>query len=205
MRKILLLLTAVVAVFTACNNDEEPTRKTKGRLDPNAQVTISPAEGVQVRAIGDADSDTAFTALEVMLRAHGMYYHTEWSGQTKYNYEMYNGMGFGPNQKDTANAKLKFWGIAIIDQDGDLVKDLLYGRDFVIVGGDHRLPWPEYSMKKDTLAYIPESVVRNARQKIEQAYADSNFTEVYRLFDEAFTYIPCTAKQYKELKAKGLN
>lgn len=206
MKKILLLLTAVVVIFTACNNDDEPTKpKSRGQLNPNALVTISPAKGVKVRAIGDADSDTAFSALEVMLRAHSAKYHTQYSGHVLEDREFYTGVGFAPEQKDTANAKLRFWGTQIISANGMLLKGTLYARDIVIVGGDPSLGEPRYSNSIDTLAYIPNAVLREARAKIEQAYRDSNFTEVYRLFDEALTYIPCTAKQYKELKAKGLN
>lgn len=205
MKKILVLLTMSMALFSACNSDDEATKpQSKGQLDPNALVTISPAKGVKVRAIGDADSDTAFSALEVMLRAHSAHYYTQYSGHRLLEREVYTGVGFAPEQKDTANAKLRFWGTQIISDNGMLLKGTLYARDIVIVGGDPSLGEPRYGNSTDTLAYIPNAVIREARAKIEQAYRDSNFTEVYRLFDEALTYIPCTAKQYKELKALSL-
>ena len=47
--------------------------------------------------------------------------------------------------------------------------------------------------------------MREAQIKIEKAFADSNYTEVYKLFNEAFRFKPITAKKWRELKAKGLN
>ena len=42
----------------------------------------------------------------------------------------------------------------------------------------------------DTIAYIPDAVINTARPLIESAFADENYNEVYRLFNEAFTFIP---------------
>ena len=42
----------------------------------------------------------------------------------------------------------------------------------------------------DTIAYVPNDVINTACPLIEAAYADENYTEVYRLFNEAFTFIP---------------
>lgn len=34
---------------------------------------------------------------------------------------------------------------------------------------------------------------------------EANFTEIYKLFSDAFVLIPCTAEEYRDLEAAGLN
>ena len=58
---------------------------------------------------------------------------------------------------------------------------------------------------KDTIAYIPNSVMREAQGRIEKAYNEGNYTEVYKLFNETFRFRPITGKKWRELKEKDLN
>ena len=53
------------------------------------------------------------------------------------------------------------------------------------------------------VAYIPNSKMDIAQKAIRKAWDEGNNEEVYRLFQEAFTFIPITDKAWKELKAKG--
>lgn len=39
---------------------------------------------------------------------------------------------------------------------------------------------------------------------IKKAFKAS-ITEIYKLFSDTFVFIPCTAEEYKELEAAGLN
>ena len=71
------------------------------------------------------------------------------------------------------------WGIDIIAQNGEFYRDFIYGFDVYITGSNN-----------DTIAYVPNLVIENARSLIEEAFEDENYTEVYRLFNEAFTFIP---------------
>lgn len=53
------------------------------------------------------------------------------------------------------------------------------------------------------VAYIPNAKMDIAQKAIRKAWGEGNNEEVYRLFQEAFTFIPITDKAWKELKAKG--
>ena len=53
------------------------------------------------------------------------------------------------------------------------------------------------------VAYIPNAKMDIAQKAIRKAWSEGNNEEVYRLFQEAFTFIPITDKAWKELKAKG--
>ena len=53
------------------------------------------------------------------------------------------------------------------------------------------------------IAYIPNAKMDIAQKAIRKAWSEGNNEEVYRLFQEAFTFIPITDKAWNELKAKG--
>ena len=55
----------------------------------------------------------------------------------------------------------------------------------------------------NVVAYIPNAKMDIAQKAIRKAWDEGNNEEVYRLFQEAFTFIPITDKAWKELKAKG--
>ena len=55
----------------------------------------------------------------------------------------------------------------------------------------------------NVVAYIPNAKMDIAQKAIRKAWSEGNNEEVYRLFQEAFTFIPITDKAWKELKAKG--
>lgn len=59
----------------------------------------------------------------------------------------------------------------------------------------------------DTLAYIPTAQHHAIVDQLEELFKDkeSNITEIYQLFSDAFVFIPCTAEEYRELEAAGLN
>ena len=58
----------------------------------------------------------------------------------------------------------------------------------------------------DTLAYIPKAQHRAAVEKLEELYKDkeSNWSEIYRIFNEAFIFVPCTGDEYKAMPEEAL-
>lgn len=221
MKKLLYLLVAAVA-FTACSSDE-PAPINKGKLDPNAFVRIEAQKGVKSRSKESTDD---YSALDIARFGMAMEYRSEWSGVEKVK-EYQSQKTFG-EQRDTIsdNPALLMFGTDIIDSEGRFNKSFLFGRDVVIFGvrykgklttyGDrhsYQEEDPDNSLDlliakqgvKDTIAYIPNAVMREAQVRIEKAYNDGNYTEVYRLFHETFRFRPITGKKWRELKAQGLN
>ena len=43
--------------------------------------------------------------------------------------------------------------------------------------------------ERDTIAYIPNNVMRTAESQIKIAYDAQDYEEVYRIFNEAFTFL----------------
>lgn len=170
MKKILFLLLSI-ALFASCGDDDDPNPK--GKLDPNAVILIKPAAGVQTRA-----QVSGLTATEIVEQTVNMKWRSQWG--TQYSEEPIEiARGFADAQRDLSIPALKMWGTDIITQEGDLIKVFLYGTDVYLTDSNN-----------DTIGYVPQSVINSARTLIETAYNDEDYTEVYRLFDEAFTFLP---------------
>lgn len=222
MKKLVCILLAAVA-FTACSSDEPEIKKPNGKLDPSAFVRIEAQKGIKSRAKESTDD---YSALDIAKYGMAMEYRSEWRWLEKV--KEYQGQKTFGEQRDTVGESpaLLMFGTDIIDSEGRFHKTFLYARDVVIFGlryrgklttyGDRRSyneNDPDNSLGlligqlgvKDTIAYIPNAVMREAQGKIEKAFNDSNYTEVYRLFHETFRFRPITGQKWRELKAQGLN
>lgn len=98
--------------------------------------------------------------------------------------------------KDVANARFLLPGDMIIRKDvytgeTSLNPDFLTAEDIRV------------SDENKVIAYIPQSVVKKAWEEVQTAYNAGDYERVYKLFDEAYTAIPCTQRQWEALKAKG--
>lgn len=175
MKKILFSLSIVLMLFASCEKDK--IEIDKGKLDPNAMITIRPAKGVSTRA-----SILDLTALEVVEQATSMKLQMRYFDDLDNGQYKIAGRGFNEEtMKDFNIPALKMLGIDVINANGEYIRDLTTAKSVFIT-----------DINGDTLAYVPDEVIKAARPLIEAAYADENYTEVYRLFDEAFTFLPLT-------------
>lgn len=146
----------------------------KGQLDPNAMIILRPGTGVQLRS-----SVTNLTALEIVQQALNIKWQSHWFDNQYRDDATQIGRGFREDQKDFNIPALKMLGIDIITDEGVYYKDFIYGYSVYITDNNG-----------DSIAYVPDAVINNARPLIEAAFASENYTEVYRLFNEAFTFLP---------------
>lgn len=203
MKNLLYFMFAAV-VFSACGSDDvEVVKKSNGKLDPSAMVRIEADKGVRLRSSETEvqyteDGEPLLSALEITKQGVAMAFHSFYASGKPYDH--YTSRGFGDWMRDTISPSpaLLMFSTDIIDQQGKLYKTFIYAEDVVVV---RVLYNPE---REDTIAYIPNAVLKAAREKIETAYNDSNYTEVYRLFNEAYKFRPTTGKQWRKLKEKGL-
>ena len=182
MKKILFLLL-VVFIFASCG------KKTPRTLDPNATINIREAK--QLRSAPHADQETP-TWEWVVNNASGMEFKN-------LNEDMPMGLftrGIAPAQRDTENLLIKMWGTDVIGirSGGDTYLETMFldAYDVIFVAPGN-----------DTVAYIPNATIRDAAIQVRAAYAAENYTEVYRLFDDAYRAIPITGKDYKALTEQG--
>ena len=220
MKKFIYILFAAVA-FTACSSDE-PAPINKGRLDPSAFVRIEAQKGVKSRSKESTDD---YTALDIARFGMAMEFYSEWHGTERV--KEFQAQKTFLDQRDTISESpaLLMFGTDIINSEGRFSKDFLFARDVVIFGlryqgklttyGDRQSYGDDFENSlgyligkqgvKDTIAYIPNAVMREAQGRIEKAYNEGNYTEVYKLFHETFRFRPITGRKWRELKAQGLN
>jgi hypothetical protein len=178
--KRLVFIVFVLVIF-GCKKDD------RGQLDKNAMISIWPSESTKAMV--------HLSNYEIVRQAESLsFYSPSFSGPGT--------RGFTKDQRDTINTRLLMFGTDIIDQFGNYVPEFIEGNDFVI---RRNLATPIQTPRWDTIAYIPNSVIQAAKIAIQKAYAEGNYTEVYRVFDEAFTFIPCTAEEWRALKSAQQN
>lgn len=177
MKKLISLLF-IFGLLLSCDPKPE-IEDDKGQLDPNAKIVLRPDKSVKTRSIIGG-----YTGLQVVQEALNIYWRSHWFDNRYYDEEKIIARTFIEELKDYNKPALLMWGTDIISQEGDFTKDFIYGYSVVIT-----------DVNNDTIAFVPDSVINNARPLIEAAYNDKNYTECYRLFNEAFTFLPFPAEE----------
>lgn len=60
-----------------------------------------------------------------------------------------------------------------------------------------------FSGTVDTLAYIPNAQRHRAKELIDSLYVLEQWDKIYDIFQNAFTFIPCTGEELRELEKSG--
>ena len=179
MKNLLYLFLILTLASCKVNEPNDPT--SKGKVDLEAMITI---KGKTLPAKSSMQKAPVYglTPLEVVEQAINIKWSSHWFGNWYTDRVEHISRGINDeNQRDFETPAIKMYSIDIIDKfpltGVTFIKDFIYGFDVVItkVGGD-------------TIAFVPDSLINNARPLIEQAFNDSNYTECYRLFNEAFTF-----------------
>lgn len=124
-----------------------------------------------------------------------------------------------PELRDVENRRIKMWAEMVIakrpfKENGQRVDKWTLLDDGWISRRDVRLEINNLDpIKTDdgvvipaetkVIAYIPNAKMDEAQKAIRKAWEAGNNEEVYRLFNEAFTFIPITNNEWEALKAKG--
>lgn len=106
---------------------------------------------------------------------------------------------------DTVNMRLVFPAYNIVGVDGhyDIAKNEFFeeARHFFLLDGHSKGGSGPY----DTLAYIPTQSRMAAKEVLLELFKDidANREAIYKVFTEAFTFIPCTGAEYKAMIERG--
>lgn len=196
MKKLFLLL-AIAAIVVSCKTDEP----TEFKIKDTDMISIKPAASAKSVAMKAKSVDDHLSALEIVkqtteisLIMHGGSYEGIKAGRS-----------FASEQRDTVSTppKLLMWATDVIDLNGNLqvgVGGFVDATDVVLV--HYELDTPAL---RDTIAYIPNSILRTAEIAIRAAYEAKDIEACYTLFNTAYTFIPITGYEWRELKANGLN
>lgn len=182
MKQLFMMLLATI-VLVACKD------KKKEMLDPSANVYIS---AQMPKSLTKAQG--LLTPKEIVEKATMMQAIRPDDDNRHYNFS------FQDFNRDIEKERFAFLAMDIINFGlGYLQKDFIVSRDyiFVIRNSDLKIT--------DTIAYIPNAVMIKAEREIRAAYAAEEYTEVYRLFQNAFAFIPINGAEWLKLKAKNEN
>lgn len=175
MKKIMFLLLIVLLVGCDPQKDDIDDKvDPKGKFNPEAMITIRPAKGVALRS-----NVTDLTARQIVEDAYLIEFQSHYFDNQHRDDIYYLSRAFGDLLKDLDTPALKMMGIDVINAQGEYLRDFTYSSKVFITNTDG-----------DTIATVPDSVINAARPLIEVAFADSNYTEVYRIFNEAFVFLP---------------
>jgi hypothetical protein len=164
-------------------------------LDPTTMLKIKgEKKALNVGSQRISENPEHLTPLEIVKRATNVRcYNAALNATTGL------GAAIGFAGKDTISEEpaLLRYATDILHPDGYFIPDFLEAYDMVIEVF-------RTNNDIDTIAYIPNSVLREAEQKIRQAFDAQDYDEVYNLFYNAFKFRPITGAEYRELKAQGL-
>lgn len=189
MKNLLLITAAALTsalLLSSCKDDNN------GKLPDNVKIYIN----------GQDKTNKATTTSEAMTVAEICRFDSLFLNETYSDGS--NGAAFctiaalGSNFAiDTINNRICMTADQVdVENNSWLMKD----SHFLILNG-HKNCLP------DTLAYVPRAQHNAAVDKLTELFKDkeNNWTEIYRIFTEAFIFVPCTAEEYRALEAAGLN
>lgn len=190
MKKTILFL-ALAAIVASCDPKDEPKAF---QIKDTDMISIRPATGTANAPAKVKATEGHLTALEIVKQATTIIYH-------------YNGdkleRSFTKQQRDTVSTtpKLLMWATDVITLNGDLQPEFIEATDVLFVTFETIYS----STPKDTIAFIPNSVLRTAEAAIREAYAAKNIEACYTIFNTAYTFTPITGAEWRTLKAAGQN
>lgn len=185
--KTIYYLLAALLLLGACEDDDEKSFK----IDPDAKIYVKAETSTKYA------TKSTLTPLEVVKQAQFLMGHNDSiAGDSPLTWTWVG--------KDTISEEpaLLRWGSDIIyDMTGygdyGIQYAFINSYDLVICTGD--------LLPDDTIAYIPNSTMINAKALILEAYGNQDTSAVYSSFKDAFKFIPITGAEWRALKAQGLN
>ena len=191
MKKI-LFITVLAAIFAACESNEPKEFKIKD----SDMISIPESKTVANSQAMKSKSVNQLSGLDVVKLTKDLSFR-DTRGDVWFR-------TFSNEQKDTISAdpKLLMWATDVISLDGNLQLDLgnfIEAKD--VVFRTYEISNTTY----DTIAYIPNAVLRAAEIEIRKAYAEQDIDKCYQVFNDAYKFIPITGEQWRMLKTSGNN
>ena len=191
MKKITTILAVLcLAALPSCKQTDNP-----GKLAPDAKLYINVVNN-NMKAVDDTPTPDGeqrlLTPREVVEQAcNFVFTEDEGKGDDDVRFSIMD------NMKDLDNARIKLWGQQIINEDGSLEEYFMSARNIYVE--PNRID----EAGGRVIAYIPNKVMEEAWEKIQKAYKEGKYDEVYRIFQDAYQATPITEAEYLKLKAAG--
>lgn len=183
MRKFLLMLFCMCIWFTACNKDDE-----NNKFEANHRLYIN--------GVNKANKAVRYENLSVeeIVRIDSV-----WLISTDLRSGISELFEFALGNIDTINNRFAMqagyinngtYDNIFFDYRNYYLSKCIYGENGKYLG-------------EDTLAYVPNKQITDAKAKIDSLFPLEKWSEIYDIFNNAFTFIPCTGAELRELEAAG--
>ena len=213
-KRITPLLIACALLCAACSDPkpeekQEPTQKEKKfEFDDNSYLYLNVDKSSTMKAEADKPipKDQNLTPQQIMKVASGIDATMKDNGERA-------GTGVSEEMKDYTNCRFVMAPWMVIKKlpekrlpDGsytykyELNETWITNRDVTLAA----IETPELGLAtSELIGYIPNKQLEEAEKAIRKAFAEKDSEKVFKLFNEAYTFIPIRQKAYDELKAKG--
>lgn len=214
-KRITPLLIACALLCAACSDPkpeekQEPTQKEKKfEFDDNSYLYLNVEKSSTMKAEADKPipKDQNLTPQQIMKYADGI------EALLKDNEGRRGATSISEEMKDYTNCRFVMYPWLVIKKipekrlpDGsytykyELNETWITNRDMTLVAAEN----PSLGFAPDELiGYIPNKQMEEAEKAIRKAFAEKDSEKVFKLFNDAYTFIPIRQKAYDELKAKG--
>lgn len=177
-------------IFSSCKKQDEVKRFV---YDPAARLHIKEAKGLRAE-----ETAQTMTWAEIVRAPKVAITWTEKSGS-----KLGEGMYFTGDLRDLANNKLLLPGDLLI---GVKTNNQAYIDEGFVTSSDFCIYIPSADYKhRDTVAYIPNADRTAFMAEVRRLFNEGNSDAVYSLFRDSFKAKRITGKEWRELKAQGLN
>jgi hypothetical protein len=184
-----LIFIALILALVSCEKEQN------FYLDPTTMLQIKgEKKALNVGMQKISENPDHLSSLEIVKRATNVRcFNAALNATTGW------GAAIGFAGKDTISEEpaLLRYATDILHPDGYFIPDFLEAYDMVIEVFRN-------NDDIDTIAYIPNAVLREAERKIRLAFEAQDYDEVYSVFYNAFKFRPITGAEYRELKKQGL-
>lgn len=182
-------IAAISAAFSSCDDDG-------GKYDPYTKVYIN-----GVDALNKATTTQQRLTVEQICKMDSIALTGHIGGGDLFSY---TGNTDG-HLIDTVNMRLVFPAYNIVGTTGtyNIAKNPFFNEEdyFCIIDGH----WKDGIGPYDTLAYIPTQSRLAAKKVLLELFKDidANREAIYKVFTEAFQFVPCTGAEYKAMIERG--
>lgn len=190
MKKFLLIGIIATALF-ACNTDKND--------DP-----LILAYPMEVISVFPATDTTHLTPLQIVKEVSFMDFTINGDDNPfMWNFSDYDVYGREVKGIDTVNRILNLPPIMVYDETDTLNRVFFIdSRDVVLV---RPLKGIEIIIRRDTIAYIPNAVMRKAAIDIRRAYKTNDRDQIRKVANQAYKCYAITGKEWRALHAQGKN
>lgn len=189
MKKILIAALAATFTFAACDDDSN------GKYNPDAKLYINGVDRANKSIF-----DSVMTVAEI-LRLDSIMIYAQWPNEWGNYTSCGETFTFERGNIDTINNRLvmRVGGIAGIEGNPFFTKD-----NYFVCRHNYRvMPGNPLYGSMDTLGYVPNAQRREAYEKICALWESEDWPQIYEIFQNAFTFIPCTGAELTEMEKNG--